>query len=90
MFASKSGWQASRMEIPLSVATPLIDSLDFDIFLPNCPVLTEGRELLADLVLLDFLHTIETRTRTAHTEYQQDQRQQSIYPKSDKHKVALC
>ena len=32
VFASKSGWQASRMVIPLSVATPLSDSLDSDVF----------------------------------------------------------
>ena len=44
--------------------------------------------MLADLIMLDFLHTIEARTRTAYTEYQQDQRQQSKYHKSDKHKVA--
>ena len=55
VFASKSGGQASRMEIPLSVATSLSDSLDSDIFLSNYPVLIEGRELLADLVLLDVL-----------------------------------
>ena len=58
------------MAIPLSVVTPLSDSLDSDVFLSNCPVLFEGREMLMDSVLLDFLHTIETRTRTAHTEYQ--------------------
>ena len=74
----------------LSVTTTLRDSLDSDVFIPNCPVLIKDREILTDLVLLDFLHTIETRTRTAHTEYQQDQRQQSKYHKSDKHKVALC
>ena len=55
VFVSKSGWQASRMAIPLSVATPLSDSLDSDVFLPNCPVSIEGRELLADLVLLDVI-----------------------------------
>ena len=32
VFASKSGWQASRMAIPLSVATPLSDSLDSNFF----------------------------------------------------------
>ena len=41
------------MIIPLSIATPLSDSLDTYVFLPSCPVLIEGRELLADLVLLD-------------------------------------
>ena len=52
VFASKFDWQASRMAIPLSVSTPLSDSLDSDIFLSNCPVLIEDRELLADLVLI--------------------------------------
>ena len=55
VFALKSGWQASRMVIPLSVAIPLSDSLDTDVFLPGCPVLIEGRELSADLVLLDVI-----------------------------------
>ena len=55
VFASKSGGQASRMAIPLTVVTPLSDSLDSDIFLSNCPVLIEGRELLVDLVLLDVM-----------------------------------
>ena len=55
VLASKSGWQASRMAIPLSITTPLSDSLDSDVFLLNCPVLIEGRELLADLVLLDVM-----------------------------------
>lgn len=55
VFASNSGWQISRMEISLSVATPLSDSLDTDILLPGCPVLVEGKELLADLVLLDVM-----------------------------------
>ena len=56
VFASKSCWQASRMVIPLSVATPLSDSLDSDVFLLSCPVLIEDRELLADLVLLDVMN----------------------------------
>ena len=56
VFASKSGWQALRMATPLSVATPLSDSLDTDVFLPSCPVLIEGKELLADLVLLDVMN----------------------------------
>ena len=55
VFASKSGWQASRMAIFLSVATPLSDSLDSDIFLSNCLVLIEGRELLAGVILLDVM-----------------------------------
>ena len=55
VFDSKSSWQASRMAIPLSVATPLSDFLDSDVFLSNCPVLIKGRELLDDLVLLDVM-----------------------------------
>ena len=55
VFALKSGWQASRMAIPLSVATPLSDSLDSDVFLSNCPVLIEDREFPVDLVLLDVM-----------------------------------
>ena len=43
------------MAISLSVATPLSDSLDTDVILPSCPMLIEGRELLADLVLLDVM-----------------------------------
>ena len=39
----------------LSITTPLSDSLDSDVFLSNCPVLIEDRELLADLVLLDVM-----------------------------------
>ena len=55
VFASKLGWQTSRMAIPLSVVTPLSDSLNSDVFLSNCPVLFEGRKLLADLVLLEVM-----------------------------------
>ena len=43
------------MAISLSVAIPLSDSLDTDVFLPGCPVLIEGRELLVDLVLLNVM-----------------------------------
>ena len=55
VFASKLGWQTRRMAIPLSIATPLSDSLDTDVILLGCPVLVEGRELLVDLVLLDVM-----------------------------------
>ena len=55
IFISKLGWQAVRMEIPLSIAMPLSDSLDTDVVLLGCPVLIEGRELPADLVLLDVI-----------------------------------
>ena len=43
------------MLFSLSVATPLSDELETDVFFPSCPVLVEGRELLADLFLLDVL-----------------------------------
>ena len=43
------------MLFPLSVATPLGDELETDIFFPSCPVLVECRELLADFVLLDVI-----------------------------------
>ena len=43
------------MLFPLSVVTPLSDELKTDIFFPSCPVLVEGRELVADLVLLDII-----------------------------------
>ena len=43
------------MLIPLSIATPLSDELETDIFFPSCLMLVEGRELLADLVLLDVI-----------------------------------
>ena len=35
VFASKSGWQASRMTIPLFVATPLSSSLGTGVFLSS-------------------------------------------------------
>ena len=49
------GWQPSKILFPLSVATPLSDELETDVFFSSCPVLVEGRELLADLVLLDVI-----------------------------------
>ena len=44
------------MLFSLSVATPLSDELKTDIFFPSCPVLVEGRELLADFFLLDVIY----------------------------------
>ena len=55
IFASRMEWQPSKMLFPLSVTTPLSDELETDIFFPSCPVLVEGRELLANLILLDVL-----------------------------------
>ena len=53
VFASKVACQPSRMLYPLSVATPLSEELEMNVFFPSCPVLVEGRELPADLVLLE-------------------------------------
>ena len=55
VFASRMEWQPSKLLFPLSVVTPLSDKLETDIFFPSYPVLVEGRELLADLVLLDVI-----------------------------------
>ena len=55
VFASRMEWQPSKMLFPLAVMTPLSDELETDIFFPSCPVLVEGRELFADLVLLDVI-----------------------------------
>ena len=54
-FALKVACQPSRMLYSLSVATPLSDELETNVFLPSCPVLVEGRELPADLVILDVI-----------------------------------
>ena len=45
----------AKMLFPLSIATPLSDELETNIFFPSCPVLVDGRELLVDLVLLDVI-----------------------------------
>ena len=55
VFTSRMEWKPSKMLFPSSVMTPLSDELETDIFFPSCPVLVEGRELFADLVLLDVI-----------------------------------
>ena len=55
VFASKVACQPSRILYPLSVATPLSEELETNVFFPSCPVLVEERELPADLVLLDVI-----------------------------------
>ena len=55
VFASKVACQPSRMLYSLSVETPLSEELESNVFFPSCPVLVEGRELPADLVLLDVI-----------------------------------
>ena len=52
VFASRMEGHPSKMLFPLSVTTPLSDELETNIFFPSCPVLVEGRELLADLILV--------------------------------------
>ena len=54
-FTSKVACQPFRMLYPLSVATPLSEELEKNVFFSFCPVLVEGRELPADLVLLDVI-----------------------------------
>ena len=55
VFACKVGWQPSQLRVPLSVATPLSESLETDMIFYSCPVLVMGRELMADLILLDVM-----------------------------------
>ena len=55
IFSSIMEWQPSKLLILLYVATLLSDELEIDIVFPSYPVLVEGRELLADLVLLDVI-----------------------------------
>ena len=55
VFASKVACQPSRMLYPLSMATPLSEELETNVFYPSCSMLVEGKELPADLVLLDVI-----------------------------------
>ena len=55
MFASKVTCQPSRMLYPLSVVTPLSEELETTVFFHSCSMLVEGKELPADLVLLDVI-----------------------------------
>ena len=55
MFASKVACQPFRILYPLSVATPLSEELETNVLFPSCSVLVEGKELPADLVLLDVI-----------------------------------
>ena len=55
VFSSKVACQPLRMLYPLSMATPLSEELETNVFFPSCLVLVEGRELPADLVLLDVI-----------------------------------
>ncbi|XP_050238318.1 uncharacterized protein LOC126687806 [Mercurialis annua] len=53
--AIKMGKQPAYLQNPLSVATPMGESMDADIVYSSCPVNVQGRELLADLILLEVL-----------------------------------
>ena len=44
------------MLFSFSVATPLSDELETDVFFPTCHVLAEDRESLTDFVLLDVIN----------------------------------
>ena len=55
VFALKVAYQPSSMLYPLSVATPLSEELETNVFFPSCSVSVEGKELPADLVLLDVI-----------------------------------
>ena len=55
IFASRMEWQPSKLIISLSVVTLLSDELETDIVFSSYRVLVEGRELLANLVLLDII-----------------------------------
>ena len=54
-FALRLGVQPARLKTPLSVTTPLNDALEADIYFPSCPISVVGRDLLADLILLDVM-----------------------------------
>ena len=56
VLASRMEWQPSKLLFTLSIVTPLIDEFETNIYFPSCPVLVEGRELLADLVILDVIN----------------------------------
>ena len=54
-FALRLGVQPARLKTPLSVTTPLNDAFEADIYFPSCPISVVGRDLLADLILLDVM-----------------------------------
>ena len=54
-FALRLGVQPARLKTLLSVTTPLNDALEADIYFPSCPISVVGRDLLADLILLDVM-----------------------------------
>ncbi|XP_050233338.1 uncharacterized protein LOC126681825 [Mercurialis annua] len=54
-FSIKMGKQPTYLQNPLSVATTMGESMDTDIVYPSCPMNVQGRELFADLVLLEVL-----------------------------------
>ncbi|XP_050211655.1 uncharacterized protein LOC126661824 [Mercurialis annua] len=54
-FAVKLGRQPAYLQRPLSVATPVGESIEVSEVYPSCPVSIQGRELISDLILLEVL-----------------------------------
>ncbi|XP_055959732.1 uncharacterized protein LOC126656815 [Mercurialis annua] len=54
-FAAKLGVTPTSLSEPLSVSTPLSDCVVVDVVYPSCSVVIHGRDLRADLVVLDVL-----------------------------------
>ena len=54
-FAAKLGGTPTSLREPLSVSTPLSDCVVVDVVYPSCSVVIHGRDLRADLVVLDVL-----------------------------------
>ncbi|XP_048228244.1 uncharacterized protein LOC125369518 [Ricinus communis] len=47
--------QLVRLQVPISVTTPLSDALKIDVVFPSCSVLVEGQDLVANLIMLDIM-----------------------------------
>ncbi|XP_050231288.1 uncharacterized protein LOC126680248, partial [Mercurialis annua] len=54
-FAGKLGMAPSVLSEPLAVSTPMSEGVVVDVVYPSCPVVIQGRELCADLIVLDVL-----------------------------------
>ncbi|XP_055960623.1 uncharacterized protein LOC126668412 [Mercurialis annua] len=54
-FAGKLGRAPSVLSEPLAVSTPMSEGVVVDVVYPSCPVVIQGRELCADLIVLDVL-----------------------------------
>ena len=92
-FALRLGVQPARLKTPLSVTTPLSDALEADIYFPSCPISVVGKDLLADLILLDVIVFIDdilvySRSEEEHVEHLrivlQTLREHKLYAKFSK------